>query len=364
MALFAPEWPEEMQDWAYSGSIRISSDQMPIPRIVQWVLGDYLGSKDGGRWEKTAWRYWFTFREKPFSLAFEKFGLRLYGSAASEDAFKALGEDLLKQLDKAVRIAESQVFQTVADAQIRAGNVTIRNQYHRLRRMYEKFRRIAEESAPKEEPTPDGTHRPVRFLAEDEHRFHYTVAMLNAYFGWIEHVLVLCWPFCGYKPRVDDLETFIGDKWGEKFKKLFDPSKDAQANRFRSQLKEIADDFRNTFDHGGFGRHRRGILVHVPGGSPIEAGLSEVRKRPHFEFYPVPEDSLADIVGLLDEVDEWLRTGPAEFGMRWAEGGLDVPFDPEHVEMIRLAMDSEDDDFDQLMERCAYFSDQAANMDW
>jgi hypothetical protein len=49
---------------------------------------------------------------------------------------------------------------------------------------------------------------------------------------------------------------------------------------------------KKTFAHGGFVRHQRGILVHIPGGTPIEAGLSDIRNRPHFEFAPIPEESL------------------------------------------------------------------------
>jgi hypothetical protein len=360
---FRPEWDEASAEYAYSATRKVTFEMLPVPRLVQWVL-EFLGSKDAGRWEKTAWQFWFKFRGRPFSLAFQKFGLRLSGKANSEEEFTQLTDDLLRQLDKAVRIAEAGVFQGLADQQVRAGRVTIHNEQHRLRNMYDAFRRKAEEGPPTEEPNEDDGRLlgGARIFIDEEHRFHYTIALLNAYFGWLEHVLVLCWPFCGYQPGIDDLEQLIGYRWFEKFRKMFDVTADATAKRHYDNLREMADEFRNTFDHGGFGRKRRGMLVHVPGGAPIQAGLSSVRGRPHFEFYPVPEESLREILAVLDGVDNWLRTGPASFGMKWAEAGLDVAFDPTSVGEYNEAMDS--DRFDELMDRWAYFIDQAANMDW
>jgi len=104
------------------------------------------------------------------------------------------------------------------------------------------------------------------------------------------------------------------------------------------------------------------MMVHVPGGAPIQAGLSSVRGKPHFEFYPVQETSLQEILTVLDAVDDWLENGPAEFGMLWVGAGLDVAFDSDSVRDYNDAMDS--DTFEELIERWAYFSDQAANMDW
>jgi hypothetical protein len=93
----------------------VPPDDLPIPRIVQWLLDDFLGCDNGGRLEKTAWRYWFMFDDFPFSLAFEKFGIRLYGSADSETEFGTISKNVLQRLDKALRIAERKVFQSVAD---------------------------------------------------------------------------------------------------------------------------------------------------------------------------------------------------------------------------------------------------------
>jgi hypothetical protein len=104
------------------------------------------------------------------------------------------------------------------------------------------------------------------------------------------------------------------------------------------------------------------MLVHIPGGAPIQAGLSSARGTPHFEFYPVPEASLQEILSVLDGVDNWLHNGPAEYAMQWIDAGLSVAFDTNSVRDYIDAMDA--DEFEKLMERWAYLSDRAANMDW
>jgi len=208
---FQPEWEGAAIGDGFSGSRPVSYEILPEPRLVQWVL-EFLGSADGGRREKTAWRFWFRFRGWPFSLAIEKFGLRLYGAAGTEDEFTLLTDDLLRQLDKAVRIAETEVFQEFADRQVRAGRVTIHNDHHRYRTMYEAFRLKAEEGPPIEDPNETGSlflGGFTRMFVDDEHRFHYTIALLNAYFAWLEHVLVLFWPFCGYQPGIDDRRSMV-----------------------------------------------------------------------------------------------------------------------------------------------------------
>jgi len=362
---FVPEWADDRPALPYGGTRDVAFVELPIPRLVQWVLKECLGAKDGGRWEKVAWIFWFTYRDRPFNLAFTKFGLRLSGSAESVEEFTQLAAEIVRKLDVAARIAEREVFQPFADQQMAAGSLTILNDSWRLREMYEYFRAVAEKGLSDEEvqvlKRGDGF---TRIFVRDDHRFRYSVALVEAYFGWLEYVLVLCWPFCSYRPGVDDVRRFIGDHWGDKFKKLFDVSTDREAKCHYDALRNLAEEYRNTFAHGGFGRHQRGILVHVPGGAPIEAGLSDIRNRPHFEFAPIPEESLADIAEALDAVDGWLRTGPAHFGMKWIEAGLDVPFDAKSVQEHVAAMGGGEDAFELSMKRWSHLANRAANMDW
>lgn len=74
------------------------------------------------------------------------------------------------------------------------------------------------------------------------------------------------------------------------------------------------------------------------------------------------EDSLAEILSVLDAFDAWLRSGPAEYGMQWAEAGFPAFFDEDHINEAAKAID--DETFNDLLDRTGHLVDQYANMDW
>ena len=187
--------------------------------------------------------------------------------------------------------------------------------------------------------------------------------MVNAYFGMLEHLLVLLWPFTRYQPSQDDLETLIKDRWSEKFKKVFDVVGDQDAKRVYDRLRGVAERYRNTYAHGGFGKQRGTLFVHFPGGPPIPASLSESRNQLRTSFFPVAEPDIAEITAVLDETDSWLRSGPARFGMKYVESGLDIAYDSESVATAR-AMTTSNKTFDLYLEGLSYSVDRQTNMDW
>ena len=249
--------------------------------------------------------------------------------------------------------------------QVRSGNVTINNQYHRLRGMYAHFRTAAENPVAAAESPPDEGSLTVGWntmVQEKSLRFFNAVAMVNAYFSLLEHSLVLVWPFVNYTPGTDDLENFIGKRWAEKFKTVFDVTVPGTPKTLYDRLRDVAEEYRNTYSHGGFDKERSAFLIHFPRGA-VPAQLSDIRDRPQFEFFPITEPNLGDITALFDEVDDWLSIGPAEFGMQYVTSGYDVPFNKDHIAMARSAMDSQED-FDEYLARLGYEIDQMTNMDW
>jgi hypothetical protein len=62
-------------------------------------------------------------------------------------------------------------------------------------------------------------------------------------------------------------------------------------------------------------------------------------------------------------VDDWLRTSKASYGIRWAEGGLDVAFDEDSRAKYLAAMASEDE-FDEYLERESMRADMIANFEF
>jgi hypothetical protein len=351
--------------WSGGACVPIPPEDLPVARLVRWVLADYLGAPDLGRDEKIAWQLRFRFDGRPCTMALQKFGLRLYLDPAGLEGHGVTTAvaDIVATLQKATEVAVTSVLRRHTKSQEK--RVTVSNQYYRLRRMYDYFRELAENPIlPFDESEEEGIVAPTlkRLVRTEELRFFNGVAMVNAYFSWLEHTLVLVWPFVKYQPDIHNLEQFVAYRWTEKFKAVFDIPTDSAAKRVYDQLRDLAEEYRNTYAHGGFGKERATLLVHMPNG-PLPANLSDVRERQPLQFFPIPEPSLSAITDVLDDVDAWLRVGPAQYGMMYAESGLDLPFNRSSVTKYQEAMRSREE-FDDFLMRTSEMVDRMSNMDW
>jgi len=76
---------------------------------------------------------------------------------------------------------------------------------------------------------------------------------------------------------------------------------------------------------------------------------------------PITTKSYDDICSLFDEVDLFLRSGPTKYGVRFAESGLDLPFDAKSISRYRSASAS-DEDFERFVEYVGYMADLSINI--
>ncbi|MGW6218641.1 hypothetical protein ACWF8U_02050 [Streptomyces olivaceus] len=345
---------------------RIEPTRFPVPGICRIVL-NLIGSPDLGRGEKLAWEHIFAVDGHPCSLAHQKFGLRLYvdsRSLPSEDEAEALHERVVVMLEKAQRYLERRYLRNFADDQIQQGKVTIRNQYHRLRGIYVYFRDGAEDAfAGRGRIKPDGEKGGRLIAPRETEGFYNAVAMVSAYFSLLEHTLVLLLPFLGFDPSKDSLKSFIGDRWGIKFKKIFELSSDSLAKSHFDALHRIAEEYRNTYGHGGFDKFGSTMLFHMEGVGALPAVLSDIRERPYFNFVPVGIDDFGRIKDVFDACDRWIEDVAAPLAMTWIKGGMDVYYDEQFRSEVALAMQSAEE-FAAMLHYYGYLVDQAANMDW
>ena len=346
--------------------VMLGPDDLPVPSLARTVLA-VIGCRNLGRGEKLAWEYVFRFEGLRCALALQKFGLRFYvdsTDAANAAAAEALAKRFVAAMRKAQRVAEREWLRDLAEIQIRAGDVTVRNQQYRLRQLYEYFREGADLAF-------DGKGRiPARppgggfWLArEATEGFYNTVAMVAGYFSWLEHVMVLSLPFTDFDPESEPLKKFIADRWGLKFKRLWDVGSDSVAKGHYDSLHRVAEEYRNTYGHGGFDKPGATLHFHLPGVGAMPAVLSDISDSPEFNFVPVQADDLARVKSVFDAVDTWLKTRGAPYAMQWIESGYDVRFDKSFRSEASVAMQSPED-FEELLTVHGYFIDQAANMDW
>ena len=351
---------------------------LPVPRLAQWVLTWGLGAPDYGIDEKRAWLVRFRFQEHECSLGLYKFGLRLQVplEKSDENGGKFV-KSLLGRIDKAIRVAEGELLNEYAEQQVRQGNLTVDNQYGLLEGMYQHFRLELEKSEADTGTIQEGAQRGdsiqgfrdelfagmTQAIDSEQYRFYASIAMVNAYFSMLEHLLVLLWPFTRYRPGEDDVEELIKDRWSEKFKKVFDIVDDHDAKRIYDRLRDIAERYRNTYAHGGFGKQRGALYVHFPDGPPIPASLSDSRNQLRTSLFPVADPDISEILAVLDETDAWLRSGSGALGMRYVETGINVAYDAKSVsETTKMMTDAAG--FDAYLKGLSHSIDRATNMDW
>ncbi len=348
---------------------RVNRSAIPVPELVRLVLLLVLRLSVHGPEEKVRWT--IDFRYKGYSCAFslQKSGLYLYISVGDGPLPKTeqVAFEIVKKIQRTISRAEKILLAPLAREQIETGNFTIANQYHVLANRYTYFRKKAEKAAkPRRKPRT----KPIKSLAEslggvakvNNELLYNTIAMLDAYFSFLEHLFVLVAPLCQDSIRLVD---FIEDLWTDKYKALFDIRSNPRAKSFYDQLGGMKKRFRNFYAHGAFEKKGASFYIHIPNIGAIPAQFSEIKNSITFDFFPVEEDSFADICRIIDTFEEWLKSADSGVAraMKYVESGLDVPCDKASVERTRLAMES-DKTLDALIAGDSYLWAMHANMDY
>jgi hypothetical protein len=280
-----------------------------------------------------AWWVTFTYKGYPCELAHQKFGLRLrIGGDLTEDQADNLLTEIRKKLGSAVKTVEGLLAETAGDT-LNAGNVTVVSQHQQLRRAYDYFRGRATNPDVVDDVSESGTSEFgswSSFLLGKNvmamHAFHDLVAAISAFVSSLEHDLVLALPFLDFDPTLDDLTQIIGDRWGEKWRRVVGHT-DPEAVRLRERLAAVVEQWRNPYSHGGFEKgHGATIYLHTPVLGALPIGLSGIRDSPLFSFHAASDTDIEGVFALFDEIDAYLgKTIP--FAMEWIDSGLDVRFD-------------------------------------
>lgn len=163
--------------WAINREVIIPEEIKPLPYTVFITLCKLAGYGYFGREEKVAWAIPVTYKGVPFLLAHRKSGFKV-SSTGSPDRSDELATEMIGQLNRAIGIAD-RLMEEEIKGRVRAGKVTVINKYHVLREMYRFFRGKADASFA---------------AAATREGFYYAVAMLDAFFSLLEHVLILLLP--------------------------------------------------------------------------------------------------------------------------------------------------------------------------
>jgi hypothetical protein len=348
--------------------VTLLPQEAPIPVLLRHAL-TLIGIPHYGPWEKVAWWVAFTYKGYPCELAHQKFGLRLrIGGDLAEDQAGELLTEIRKKMGSAVKTVEGLLAASASDT-LNAGNVTVVNQHRQLRRAYDYFRARATSPDVVDDVSKSGTTEFGSWSSFSLGRnvmgtnaFHDLVAAISAFVSSLEHDLVLALPFLDFDPTVDNLRKIIGDRWGEKWRRVVG-HQDAEGVRLRERLAAVVERWRNPYSHGGFDKeHGATIYLHTPGLGALPVGLSSIRDSPLFSFHAASDADIEGVFALFKEIDAYLgKTIP--HAMEWIASGLDVRFDPAFMAQVIGCIESQGD-LESLIDAHANSVDMIANMDY
>ncbi|MGN4068044.1 hypothetical protein ACS0Y7_25840, partial [Burkholderia gladioli] len=328
--------PDRGAKWEGQGFREGSPDyaEFPVPDLLLILLRDVMNFPSREFDDKERWAIFFKVDEQPVYIRFMKFGLRI-GSVQRDPKFISRVKG---QLQTALRRLERRLGPLLNEA-IELGNATIPNRIYEFRARYQFFRDHAGRSFQMAKSPPASSSgdennecKQSNDLEENEsvesrvsalfsrvfdeyarntsarrEGFFFSVAMIDAYFSYLEHRLILMRAFTGKALARGELANILRARWGDKFKMIGLSS--IERDELLRRLKNLKERIRNPFAHGGVENDGGSIYCHVPNVGPIPANMSAIGKGVRFGFIPVDTEEHESACTLFDSIDEFLGSG-------------------------------------------------------
>ena len=362
----------ELYEHERGSSRRIDRKQFPAPALLRFLLQGVCKFPSGYLDDKMRWIIHFSYKGKKCAIADLKFGMRFY----SEDPCAAVNPDeVLGKLQKALGIFEREYLSNFANEQMKKGNVTISNHFLTLNDQYEYFRGNAVDAyTSTQKAESEGgdiinftdllatfTSNHNRNVIATRQGQHNALAMIDAYFSRLEHLLVLALPFANYDRKKDDLATFVGYTWSKKVARILKPF-DEQVQKHHQNLLQIKEKYRNTFAHGGFEKNGQSFSFHL-GGYAVPVSMSGVRDSVHFNNISIDEAAFEYICSVFDAFDQHLSQVAIPAAWKYAGTGFDLPLDESYLQNL-LTVCGHEEDYDDFLTCVGYKLDQYINVDY
>ncbi|MDR4983565.1 hypothetical protein RGU74_07585 [Bacillus cereus] len=311
--------------------------------------------------EKVLWEVPFRYQGINFYFTVRKFGFRLISETDDESIVKSL----IQKINGAIKIVDN-LMSSVLKENVNKGDITFSNESSLLRERYLYFKEKAYNLYNQKEREVETTnkHRYTNVFAErqrNKEAFFYTQAMLDAYFSFQEHLMVLLLPFSDFDKNSESISIFIADTWTSKFKKVFKPSRRSGVMKYFDKLQSIKEKHRNKFAHGGFEKKDGSLSVKVDGIGYIPVSMTQQN---HFSLINKNEETFMEICQIIEQFEtylctdnEWARV------MKIIKSGMNIYFDDESLKEYKNAIKS-DENLEYFFIREEMLAQRYMDMDW
>ncbi|MEG2472474.1 hypothetical protein [Acinetobacter sp.] len=348
---------------------RIDNKQFPVANLLLFLLRGVCKFPSGIIHDKMYWSINFTYKGYKCVIADQKFGLCLY----TENTSVVNPKEILDKLEKALLLIEKNYLNVFANEQIKKGNITVSNQFYKLNGQYEYFRdrAIAEYSTVPEVNVEGDELQCLLAGFEERHNQekkaerqgqYNALAMIDAYFSRLEHIMVLALPFANYHREKDDLNKFVADPWGRKLQRILNFS-NQRVKKHHQDLLYIKEKFRNTFAHGGFEKNRQSLSFHLGWAGAIPVSMSGVRESVHFNNISIDKRGFEYICEVFNTFDDYLSNDGIRAAWKYAESGLDLPLEERYLSEL-LSVVGDDEAYNHKLQYLNYKYDQYLNAEF
>ncbi|MED3994644.1 hypothetical protein P4647_08265 [Peribacillus frigoritolerans] len=310
--------------------------------------------------EKVLWEIPFQYEEIPFYCTVEKFGYRLMSGTEDLDLIKRL----LRKINSAIKIIDRMMKPLLKDV-VNKGDITFENQSIFLFERYLYFKNKASELFATKNAVPGDINEAIsnrnHQVKAKRDGFFNTQAMLDAYFSYQEHLLILLLPFSKFDKQKENISNIIAGNWSDKFKRVFNVHINQEAEQHYQKLRLIKEKYRNKYAHGGFEKENGSLYAKVN-----ELGFIPVRMDAYDEFSLIPIDDINfnEICRVIGEFENYLISSEDWSGaFKLIQSGLDIYFDDKSLETYHKVVGDEKL-LHEFLEHEFVMLDRQANMDW
>lgn len=334
---YTPEGAGGIDPWAMRRLGGGADDDLPIPALILFALNRVLGYPHVDTGDKVRWAIGCMVAGQPVVFRDRKFGFEILVAPDSTLEWNRI----VRPLRGALRVLEDEYLGPMASRQIELGNVTIQNRFGEFQSRYRYFREAADEAFQQGiiQPVEPGTRLAdsMSGMAEiwnastraNRRGFFLSTAMVDAYFSFLEHRLILLRAFTGVPLEPGEFKELLDSNWEGKLANVIKLTTTATGQQLLGQLRRIKEKVRNPFAHGGVENDRGSIFVHLPEFGALPANFSQFKDSVRFKHLPIDADDLASMGAIFDDLDSLLESGSLAGPHRFIDGGVDAAFDPE-----------------------------------
>ena len=340
----------------------VAPKKLKIEPYIVFIIFVYLKKYNfSGRWEKIAWALSIRYKGVAITYSHQKFGFRVSVCDDNKNG-KLIAKESLEQIRKAVHLAE-KLIEPYVHAKLDSGQVSVPNNYKELADRYKYFRKKAEHHFSKIDKSFKNEHL-IWAVFNDSivKATNYSIAMLDAYFSLLEHILVLIRPFV-LQESTKNLSNYVGSNWSTKYKTIFNIEKNAKAKYHYQQLIDIKENYRNVFAHGNFRKEGGSFHIHMEHLGALPFQLTKSKQSLVFSSSRIYPSYYNDICKQLNNFDNFLAANQTRYGMVYIKSGLPVAFDNNSITLYHSCMTSTKK-FEEFIHFRAMEIDNALNMDW